>query len=92
MNLEKYLDQEKDENVRKTELRKRTTMLFNNSKAKEKKEICMDDFELLKVLGRGAFGKVILSQKKGSDKLYAIKILKKDQIIKLGQLEHTKAE
>ena len=66
-------------------------MLFNNAKA-GKKEVCMEDFELLKVLGRGAFGKVILSQKKNTDKLYAIKILKKDQIIKLGQLEHTKAE
>jgi len=35
---------------------------------------------------------VILAQKKNADKMYAIKILKKDQIIKLGQLEHTKAE
>ena len=58
MNLEKYLDNEKTEVERKTELRKRTTMLFD--KKKSKKDICIDDFELLKVLGRGAFGKVLL--------------------------------
>ena len=61
LNGAKYLDQEKDENTRRTELRKRTTMLFNNSKSKDKNEVCIEDFELLKVLGRGAFGKVILS-------------------------------
>ena len=91
MNLEKFLDQEKNENVRKTELRKRTTMLFKKNK-KEVKELCIDDFELLKVLGRGAFGKVILAQKRDSKKIYAIKILKKQEIVELDQMEHTKAE
>ena len=91
MNLEKFLDQEKNENVRKTELRKRTTMLFKKNK-KEIKELCIDDFELLKVLGRGAFGKVILAQKRDNKKIYAIKILKKQDIVELDQMEHTKAE
>lgn len=82
MNLEKFIEEEKQENDRKTELRKRTTMLFTNDK-KTKKEICLDDFELLKVLGKGAFGKVFLAQKRDTKKLYAIKVLKKDQIIEL---------
>ena len=50
MNLEKYLNEEETEVKRKTELRKRTTMLYNKEK-KNKKEICIEDFELLKVLG-----------------------------------------
>jgi len=47
------------------------------SKAKKGPEICIEDFHLMKVLGKGAFGKVILSKKKDNGKFYAIKILKK---------------
>lgn len=67
-------------------------MLFTGRKSDQGKEICLEDFELLKVLGRGAFGKVILAQKRDSLKLYAIKVLKKEMIVDLDQMEHTKAE
>lgn len=36
------------------------------------------DFKILKVIGRGSFGKVYLVQKIDSQKLYAMKTLKKD--------------
>ena len=93
MNLEKYIDNSKEDTARQTEMRKRTTMLFTNKKKNmAKKEICLEDFELLKVLGRGAFGKVILCQKLDSKKYYAVKILSKQNIVETDQLEHTKAE
>jgi serum/glucocorticoid-regulated kinase 2 len=52
----------------------------------------LDDFELLKVLGRGAFGKVMQVRKKDTGKIYAMKILKKTVIFSRKQVDHTKAE
>lgn len=91
MNLEKYKDNEQNEQKRKTEIRKNTKTLYYRAK-KDVPDMSIDDFELLKLLGKGAFGKVFLAQKKDDQKLYAIKVLRKTRIIELNQLEHTKAE
>lgn len=40
-------------------------------------KISMDDFELIKVIGRGAFAKVFLVRNTNNGKYYAMKILKK---------------
>lgn len=52
----------------------------------------MENFEFLKVLGHGSYGKVILCREKSTAKLYAIKILKKKIIIQKSEVEHTMAE
>ena len=44
-------------------------------------DISLSDFTLLKVLGRGAFGKVMLVEKKDSKEIYALKSLRKEEII-----------
>jgi serine/threonine protein kinase len=64
-----------------------TTQLLDNTE-----KVRLDDFELLKVLGRGSFGKVMQVKKKSNGKVYAMKILKKRAIIARNQVEHTKAE
>ena len=91
MNLDSFKVQEQAETQRVTDMRKRTTMLYTNTK-NDLCEICLDDFELLKVLGKGAFGKVVLAQKKETKKYFAIKILMKKKIVEMDQMEHTKAE
>lgn len=91
MNFEKYKDTEENELKRKTEIRNRTKTLYYEAN-KNVKDISIEDFELLKLLGQGAFAKVFLALKKDENKIYAIKILKKTKIIQLNQLEHTKTE
>jgi serum/glucocorticoid-regulated kinase 2 len=54
--------------------------------------LTIDDFVLLKVIGTGSYGKVILSKKKDNEQVYAIKTLKKKHLIKKNQVEHTLAE
>ena len=52
----------------------------------------MEDFELTKVLGRGAFGKVVLCRERESGTLYAMKILKKTMVYDKNEVEHTLTE
>ena len=52
----------------------------------------LDDFELLKMLGKGSFGKVFLVRLVNSDDLYAMKVLKKSEVVRRKQVQHTKTE
>jgi len=52
----------------------------------------LENFSLKKTLGTGSFGRVMLASYKQTETLVAIKILKKDKIVKMKQVEHTKYE
>uniref|UniRef100_A0A0N5BJD1 non-specific serine/threonine protein kinase n=1 Tax=Strongyloides papillosus TaxID=174720 RepID=A0A0N5BJD1_STREA len=66
---------------------------FGNQENKNKKrKIGLEDFDFLKVLGKGTFGKVILCREKLTGNLYAIKILKKEVIIEKDEVAHTLTE
>lgn len=72
---------------------KRTTSSVKREGEEDK--LTVGDFDLLKVVGQGAFGKVMLVRKKegpGSGSIYAMKVLKKSVVAAKGQVEHTKSE
>ncbi|KAJ1266297.1 hypothetical protein BS78_08G140400 [Paspalum vaginatum] len=52
----------------------------------------VDDFELLTIIGRGAFGEVRLCREKATSNVYAMKKLKKSEMLRRGQVEHVRAE
>ena len=57
-----------------------------------KSKITIDDFQIVKVLGTGAFGKVSLVYNEELQRYFAMKSLKKDYIKKYQQTKHTKEE
>ncbi|XP_019749107.1 serine/threonine-protein kinase N1-like isoform X1 [Hippocampus comes] len=54
--------------------------------------VCLQDFKLIAVLGRGHFGKVLLSEYKPAGDLYAIKALKKGDIVTRDEVESLMCE
>jgi len=60
--------------------------------AGDKKDYSITDFDMLKVLGKGTFGKVMLAKEKETGEVYAIKILKKSVILQKDEVDHTLTE
>ncbi|KAJ8306134.1 hypothetical protein KUTeg_016679, partial [Tegillarca granosa] len=58
----------------------------------EKKSVKPSDFEFLKVIGKGSFGKVLLARHKHEERIYAIKVLQKQAIMKRNEVKHIMSE
>ncbi|XP_023679199.2 serine/threonine-protein kinase greatwall [Paramormyrops kingsleyae] len=52
----------------------------------------IEDFVVIKPISRGAFGKVYLARKKGNSTLYAIKVVKKADMVDKNMTDQMKAE
>ena len=52
----------------------------------------LKDFLLERTLGTGSFGRVHLVRSNHNSRFYAIKVLAKDQVVKMKQVEHTVSE
>ena len=68
-------------------------LLFKNQPDRPATKIpSIHDFEIIKPISRGAFGKVYLARKLKTNDLFAIKILKKDDMVRKNMVSHVLAE
>ena len=51
-------------------------------------DVSFDDFEIIKIIGRGSVGKIALVKYKNDGNLYAMKSMRKDQIISEGTVDN----
>lgn len=58
----------------------------------EEEKVGLENFELLKLVGQGAFGKVYQVRKTGSLEIFAMKVMRKDKIMEKNHAEYMKAE
>ncbi|XP_074495594.1 serine/threonine-protein kinase N2-like isoform X1 [Sebastes fasciatus] len=70
---------------------------INNTEGSEDQPVSalkmqMEDFKYISVLGRGHFGKVLLAEFKKTEKLYAIKALKKRDIVTRDEVDSLMSE
>ncbi|XP_055688844.1 serine/threonine-protein kinase N isoform X9 [Lutzomyia longipalpis] len=65
---------------------------YESRRQSQTQGLSMDSFKLLSVLGRGHFGKVILSQYRNTGEYFAIKALKKGDIISRDEVESLLSE
>ena len=95
--LEKSIEQNKDEvlNISDTETKLDNSQNEENNVELEQTiniKVTFNDFEPLKLLGRGSFGEVLLVRLKANQKVYAMKILSKNLLKIKRQQIHTKTE
>ncbi|KAG8933478.1 hypothetical protein FRC02_011767 [Tulasnella sp. 418] len=56
------------------------------------KKVCVDDFDMMRVLGKGCAGKVLLVKYKKTGGLYALKAITKRHVLAHQELQHTLTE
>ena len=81
---------EKEVENDKIEKKKRVGTIFSTHKTV--KNVGVDDFKIIKVIGRGSYGKVCLVEFKQTKELFAMKSLKKNVLLDEDQVESTLLE
>ncbi len=81
---------EKELETDKGEKKKKVGTIFSTHKTV--KNVGVDDFKIIKVIGRGSYGKVCLVEFKQTKELFAMKSLKKNVLLDEDQVESTLLE
>ncbi len=86
-----YLQEEPISEEQKAEKRAQYAIKETEFLRLKRSRLGVDDFEPLKVIGRGAFGEVRLVQKRDTGHVYAMKILRKAAMVEKEQVAHVRA-
>ena len=65
----------------KVDIKKKQATLRKTHKIVSNTKVEMDDFEIIKTIGRGAVGKILLVKYKNTGDLFSIKSMRKDQLL-----------
>ena len=74
------------------ERRKRKKRSKSRAKERSSRKVQVSDFEMMRVLGKGCAGKVLLVRHKSSSDLYALKAITKRHVLAHQELQHTLTE
>lgn len=72
--------------------RKKKKSTTGESVKRKQRKVVIDDFEMLRVLGKGCAGKVLLVHHKSSSDLFALKAITKRHVLAHQELQHTLTE
>ncbi|ELP88017.1 serine/threonine protein kinase, putative, partial [Entamoeba invadens IP1] len=90
--LENYLKNstlgDKDKDILRQQLNEKESEYMRFMRTK----LSVKDFETIKIIGRGGFGEVRLVCRKGSNEVYAMKMMRKKDMLDRKQVEHVRAE
>jgi hypothetical protein len=72
--------------------KKRSISVAPKEPRKSQRKVVIDDFEMMRVLGKGCAGKVLLVRHKATSDLYALKAITKRHVLAHQELQHTLTE
>jgi len=81
-----------DQSTGETTTRKKDRKRKTPREPRKSKKVVIDDFEMIRVLGKGCAGKVLLVRHKAESNVYALKAITKRHVLAHQELQHTLTE